>query len=127
MQDVTSFDFGTGSGGGRRRGGTEYAGVAHSGQDAGKPHRQLGQGVLGTGLGIDHITVVTSSDQIILRAREFFKTAGVDFTSPTKVLLFNERLSLLMVRATLQELDIIEQAIQILNLSSPTSESRFLE
>ncbi len=75
------------------------------------------------------MTVVTPSDQIILVARQFFTTAGVDFTPPGKAIFFNDRLGMLMVRATLQELDIIEQAMQVLNMSPPqvTIEARFLE
>jgi general secretion pathway protein D len=62
-------------------------------------------------------------------ARQFFTTAGVDFTQPGKQLFFNDRLGMLMVRASLQELDVIEQAMQVLNMSPPqvTIEARFLE
>jgi len=90
---------------------------------------QAGQSTLGQGQGIDHVTVVTTADQIILTARQFFTTAGVDFVQPGKQLFFNDRLGMLMVRATLQELDIIEQAMQVLNMSPPevTIETRFLE
>jgi general secretion pathway protein D len=65
----------------------------------------------------------------VLLARQFFTTAGVDFIQPGKQLFFNDRVGMLMVRATLQELDIIEQAVQVLSMSPPqvTIEARFLE
>jgi general secretion pathway protein D len=55
--------------------------------------------------------------------------AGVDLSQPGKALVFNERLGQLMVRATLQDLDIIEQAILVLNTPPPqvTIETRFVE
>ncbi|MBK8001637.1 MAG: hypothetical protein IPK15_23775 [Verrucomicrobia bacterium] len=62
-------------------------------------------------------------------ARQFFTTAGVDFNVPGKQLIFNDRLGQLMVRATLQDLDIIEQAVQVLNMAPPqvTIEAKFAE
>ncbi len=134
---------GGGQGGQGSSGGAEYVGVSLAGfrqaqgqgQGAQQQQRQpgqpgqVGQSTLGLGAGIDHVTVVTPSDQIILTARQFFTTAGVDFTQPGKTLFFNDRLGMLMVRATLSELDIIEQAMQVLNMSPPqvTIEARFLE
>lgn len=58
----------------------------------------------------------------------FFKTAGVDL-SPPKTLFYNDRLGMLMARATLQDLEIIEQAIQVLNMAPPqlTVECKFIE
>lgn len=75
------------------------------------------------------MTVVTPTEQLIAVAREFFTTAGVDFTTPNKSLFFNDRSGMLMVRATLQDLDIIEQAIQVLNMSPSqvTIEAKFAE
>jgi beta-lactamase regulating signal transducer with metallopeptidase domain len=62
-------------------------------------------------------------------ARRFFTKAGVDFTVPGKSLVFNERLNQLAVRATLQDLDIIEQALQVVNKPPPqvTIEVKFCE
>jgi general secretion pathway protein D len=51
-------------------------------------------------------------------ARDFFTTLGVDLTPP-KSIFFNDRLGLLFVRATPQDLDIIENAIQALNQVAP--------
>lgn len=65
---------------------------------------------------------------VITVVREFFLTAGVDLAAP-KNIYFNDRLGMLMVRATLEDLDIIEQALQVLNMSPPqlTIESKFAE
>ena len=48
---------------------------------------------------------------------------------PPKNVFWNERTGMLMVRATLQDLDIIEQAIQVLNMSPPQVmiEAKFAE
>jgi len=51
-------------------------------------------------------------------ARDFFTTLGVDLYPP-KSIFFNDRLGLLFVRATLQDLDTIENAIQALNQVAP--------
>lgn len=60
--------------------------------------------------------------------RRFFTNAGVDLTAPKSV-FFNDRNGLLMVRATLKDLEIIQQAIEVLN-SAPaqvTVQARFAE
>jgi type II secretory pathway component GspD/PulD (secretin) len=56
--------------------------------------------------------------EIINMLPDFLKAAGADLASP-KSIFFNERLGLLMVRATRKDLDIIEQVIQVLNSSPP--------
>lgn len=83
----------------------------------------------GTGPGVDHVTVVTSSELMITFAKQFFTTIGVDFTVPGKQLVFNDRSGHLVVRATLQDLDSIEQAVQALNMAPPqvTIEAKFAE
>jgi len=50
--------------------------------------------------------------------KAFFQAAGVDLAAP-KAVFFNDRKGMLFVRATLQDLDIIEQAIQTLNVTPP--------
>jgi len=73
---------------------------------------------------------VTPTDQYVHgEARRFFAKAGVDFTVPGKSLVFNERLGQLVVRATLEDLDIIEQAILVVNTPPPqvTIEVKFAE
>ena len=60
--------------------------------------------------------------------REFFRAAGVDFSAPPeggtpdqnrKVMYFNDRAGVLFVRATAEDLEIIEKAIQVLNAAPP--------
>jgi type II secretory pathway component GspD/PulD (secretin) len=129
---------GQGQGGQGGGGGAEYVGVSLAAQRQGAGGqgaqqaqvRQPGQVVVpGAGPGVDHVTTVTPADQIIAIARQFFTTAGVDFTTPGKSLVFNDRAGQLMVRATLQDLDIIEQAVHVLNMSPPqvTIEAKFAE
>jgi len=119
---------GGGQGGQGGQGGAEYAGVSvgvrQTGQGGAQQQqaRQPGQAVApGTSPGIDHVTVVTTTDQVIAVARQFFTTAGVDFTTVGngKTLVFNDRLGMLMVRASMSDLDIIEQTVQVLNMSPP--------
>jgi type II secretory pathway component GspD/PulD (secretin) len=137
--------FGGGNQGGQFGGqggvsGSEYVGVAMAGfgnrgfggQGGAVPAQpQAGaQGGrrTGTGQGIRNLTEETDQALVIDLVRAYFQTAGVDLTLPKSV-FFNDRLGQLMVRATLQDLDVVEQAIQILNLSPPqlTIESKFAE
>ena len=50
-------------------------------------------------------------------------------TDPGKVVFFNDRLGTLMVRASLQDLEIIQEAIELLNQTPPqlTIEAKFVE
>ena len=60
--------------------------------------------------------------------RLFFKNAGVDLAAPKSV-FFHDRNGLLLARATLKDLEIIQQAIEVLN-SAPaqvTIQARFAE
>jgi general secretion pathway protein D len=72
--------------------------------------------------------VETPARDYIEIVRGFFLTAGVDL-APPKALFFNDRLGVLFVRATLQDLDTIEQAVQVLNMAPPqiTIEAKFAE
>jgi general secretion pathway protein D len=75
------------------------------------------------------VTPISLTEEINSEARRVFTKAGVDFTVPGKQLIFNDRLGQLMVRATLQDLDVVEQAIQLLNTPPPqlTIEVKFAE
>jgi general secretion pathway protein D len=75
------------------------------------------------------VTPTGQQEQVNSEARRFFTKAGVDFTVPGKSLVHNERLGQIVVRATLQDLDIIEQALQKLNTPPPqvTIEVKFAE
>jgi len=68
--------------------------------------------------GIRHLTAETPMRDYIDVVRQFFLAAGVDL-APPKAVFWNDRLGKLMVRATLQDLDIIEQAVQMLNEAPP--------
>jgi type II secretory pathway component HofQ len=50
---------------------------------------------------------------------DYFKAAGVDFTVPGKSVLFNDRLNEFLVRGTLSDLDVVQQAVETLNQAPP--------
>ena len=79
--------------------------------------------------GIRNLTEETLQDEVISLVQDFFTAAGVDLTTAGRSLFWNDRLGLLMVRATLDELDIIEKAVQVLNMAPPqvTIEAKFAE
>ncbi len=74
-------------------------------------------------------TPETSAQLLIRDARRYFVQAGVDFSMPGRRMIYSDGKGYLMVRATLEELDIVEQAIQILNMPLPqlTLEVKFCE
>jgi general secretion pathway protein D len=72
----------------------------------------------GAGGGLAFITHPQSISVIQTAVKQFFSSLGVDL-SPPKTLFFNDRQGTLIVRATLQDLDIIEQAIEVLNIAPP--------
>lgn len=72
----------------------------------------------GGGGGINFVTRTNSMEGIQGAVRAFFRAAGVELESP-KALFFNDRKGQLFVRATLQDLDTIEAAIQTLNVLPP--------
>jgi general secretion pathway protein D len=86
-----------------------------------------GGGQNGNG-GINFVTVTNPTVNVSIAARNFFTTLGVDLTPP-KSIFFNDRLGLLFVRATMQDLDTIENAIQALNEVAPQVhiKSRFIQ
>ncbi len=83
------------------------------------------------------------SSTLIARMRDFFSVAGVNFSPKSvaasgamgfppaegKAIFFNDRTGLLLVRATMEDLDIIEKAVQVLNSVPPqvTIDARFIE
>jgi general secretion pathway protein D len=85
---------------------------------------QGGQGGGGGGGGIRFVTTTNSTDSVQGAVRAFFTAAGVnlDPANPAnagKAVFFNDRKGILFVRATLQDLDIIDAAIQTLNVTPP--------
>ncbi len=73
-------------------------------------------------------TNTSPSTSLLPLTREFLAGTGVDLSVP-KNLFFNDRLGMLMVRATMQDLDTIEKALQVLNMSPPqvTIEAKLCE
>ena len=86
-----------------------------------------GGGSQGNG-GLSYVTVMASNVNVSVTAQSFFTTLGVNL-APPKSVFFNDRLGVLFVRATSQDLDIIEKAIQVLNMTPPMVhiKSRFIE
>lgn len=126
-------------GGNQNGGGASYAQVSiaggtgnnqqRRGQQAGPGGQPGGQGQQQQGAGISFLTEVTPSEIVIPVVKSFFTTAGVTLTEPGKAVFYNDRLGVLMVRATLADLDMIEKAVQILNMSPPqmTIRAKFME
>ena len=85
-----------------------------------------GGGQTGNG-GLNFVTTTNNTVNVSLSARNFFTTLGVNLFPP-KSIFFNDRLGLLFVRATMQDLDTIESAIQALNQVAPQVhiKSRFI-
>lgn len=81
-----------------------------------------GGGQANGGGGLRNITRVTLTAEVSIAARNFFAALGVTLRYPGGVegnLFFNDRLGLLVVRGTEQDLDLIEQALQALNQLPP--------
>jgi general secretion pathway protein D len=78
--------------------------------------------------GIRNLTQQTYTEEVNQTVHDYFLAAGV-LLDPPKSVFFNERLGQLMVRATLQDLDTIEQAVQVLNMTPPqvTIEAKIAE
>src|ERR1043166_2270896 len=66
--------------------------------------------------GISFLTEVNPAETVIPVVRSFFQAAGVDLTAPGKAIFYNDRLGMLMVRATLEDLDAVEKAIRAANI-----------
>jgi general secretion pathway protein D len=94
----------------------------------------VGGGVGGQGAGVAYITRTNLTQFTTELVRNYFTTAGVDFSTNTiaglsKSVFFNDRSGILLVRATASDLEIIEEAVQALNETPPqvTIESKFVE
>ena len=89
-----------------------------------------GGGNTGGGGGLQYITRVTLASTPSEAARSFFTALGVNLEQPPgKSVFFNDRLGKLFVKATEQDLDTIERAIETLNEVSPQVhiKARFIE
>jgi general secretion pathway protein D len=157
LESVVAFPFGssssgsTGGTGGGGGGGGGFGGGGAGGQTGGEltvPRVQLasgfggssggggggggglgGAGGGGQGGGIANVTRTNRQETAMLMVREFFTTLGVSLLEPGKSVFFNEREGSLLVRASMQDLDIIEQAMQILNIAPPqvNIKAKFIE
>jgi tetratricopeptide (TPR) repeat protein len=103
--------------------------VAGGGGRGGRNNGGNNAGNNGGGNGLDHVTSVYHEENVSLQAQTFFKTLGVDLTTPGKNIFFNDRLGLLFVRGTIDDLDTIQSAIETLNQVPPQIhiKARFIE
>ncbi|MEJ0088862.1 MAG: M56 family metallopeptidase [Limisphaerales bacterium] len=71
----------------------------------------------------------TQTNNVIIMAKDFFKTLGVDLDVPGKTVFYKDRLGELFVRATQQDLDTIENALEVLSHVPPQIhiKARFVE
>ncbi len=78
--------------------------------------------------GLRGVTIPTPTLDVQETVRTFFAAAGVLLTPPNAV-FFNDRTGMLMVRATTEEIEIVEQAIEVLNAAPPMVqiEAKFAE
>jgi general secretion pathway protein D len=81
-------------------------------------NRGGGQSGNQSGVGLKFLTKTNSVEETQSAVRQFFISMGVDLVPP-KTVFFNDRSGTLWARATLEELDIIDSAIQVLNVSPP--------
>jgi len=111
-----------GQGGGGAGGGGGGGGAAGANGVAG------GGGNNGNG-GVTYVTTDNQTVNISTQARLFFSTLGVNLALPGKSIFFNDRLGELFVRATSDDLDTIENAIEVLNHVAPQVhiKARFIE
>ena len=119
-----------GGGGGRGGGGGGGGGSTGGGSTGANPLDRGGQPPTsaGAGGGLKYITRLDLTADVSMAARNFFNTLGLNLAYPKSV-FFNDRLGLLVVRATEQDLDTIEQALQALNRVAPQVhiKARFIE
>ena len=115
---------GGGGGGGGQQGGGATANLGGTAGGAG------GGAASGGGGGLRNITTVNPASDVSVAARAFFTTLGVNLEQPPgKSIFFNDRLGKLFVKATADDLDTIERAIETLNEIAPQVHirARFIE
>jgi len=125
---------GAGGAGGQAATGAGFtiAGVSVAGQS--QAGGGGGGGGAGAGGGIAGVTSTNFTAALNDQVRAYFSAAGVGNLGVTNgpdatQVFFNDRNGLLMVRASLQDLDIIQMAIELLNVTPPQVlvESKFAE
>ena len=79
--------------------------------------------------GVHYVMLTNAAVDMVVAARTFFQTLGVDLTQPGKSIFYTERLGELFVRGTEQDLDTIENAMVMLNYVAPQIhiKARFIE
>ncbi|MEI9864647.1 MAG: hypothetical protein WDN00_08855 [Limisphaerales bacterium] len=114
---------------GGQGGGGQGGGGGGGGQQGGGANGQGGTTGNNTDGGVNYVTSVRQTLDISTQARLFFSTLGVNLTLPGKSIFFNDRLGELFVRATSDDLDTIENAIEVLNRVAPQVhvKARFIE
>jgi general secretion pathway protein D len=105
---------GGGSGGGS--GGSSGAGSVATVQVAGGGGGN--RSGAGAAAGINFVTKTNGTESLNSIVKAFFQASGVDLTPPKSV-FFNDRSGMLLVRASLQDLDTIEAAVNTLNVAPP--------
>ena len=121
----SSGNNGGGGGGGGQQGGGATANLGGGAGGAGG-----GGAANGGGGGLRNITTVNPASDVSVAARAFFTTLGVNLEQPPgKSIFFNDRLGKLFVKATAEDLDTIERAIETLNEVAPQVhiKARFIE
>ena len=116
---------GGGGGGGGGQGASNPLNAGQPGQGGG-----AGGGSSQNQGGLNYVTQITLEQQVSAAARAFFTSLGVNLLAPPgKSVFFNERSGILLVRATEQDLDTIDKAIQALNSVAPQVhiKARFIE
>ena len=74
-------------------------------------------------------SVTLETNSVAAMANSFFSAIGVSLTAPGRSIAFNDRLGLLFVKATVEELDNVERVLQKLNQVTPQIhiKARFVE
>jgi len=119
---------GNGGGGGGGGGGGQNGVAANLG--GGTTTGGAGGAANGGGGGLRYVTTVNPASDVSVAARAFFTTLGVNLQEPPgKSVFFNDRLGKLFVKATEEDLDTIERAIEALNEVPPQVhiKARFIE
>ena len=109
---------GGGGGGGAGAGAIGGGGAASGPGYLANPLGDLNARVESTGGGILYVTTPNLVRDVSALAAQFFSSLGVDL-APPKTVFFNDKLGVLFVYATPQDLDLIERAIQVLNQAPP--------
>jgi tetratricopeptide (TPR) repeat protein len=123
---VSAAGGGYSGGGGYGGGGGTSSGTGGTGTTGGTGSTGSGGG----GGGLRFITQVNSIEEVQAAAKNFFVAVGVDMAQPPgKSVFFNDRAGILLVRATMQDLDTIEAAIQVLCTLPPqvNIKSKFIQ